>query len=132
MTRRRSGLEAPEQAPDRVAEVLRSLDRHPDAEAVPAFDRDALARDRDLLGLLLAPLAVRATSRCRSCRSSPLRHLLLGDELGLDDLLVRGAALDQLGVGAEPDEASLLEHEDLVGAHDGRDALGDDDGHRVT
>jgi hypothetical protein len=45
----------------------------------------------------------------------------------LDDLLGRSCSLQELVVGAEPDDAAVLEHDDLVGVGDGEDPLGDDD-----
>ena len=63
---------AMEQAPDHVVEVLRPLDRHPDAEAGTGVHRDALACLGDLLVLLLAALAVRPTLRRSRPGSSPL------------------------------------------------------------
>ena len=47
---------AVQQPPDDIAEVLRPLDRHPDAEAGTRVHRDALARLRNLLLLALLPV----------------------------------------------------------------------------
>jgi hypothetical protein len=67
---------------DDVAEVLRALDGHADAEAGAGVDRDALTRRRDLFLLALAALAVRrravparsvgghAASSARNCDST--------------------------------------------------------------
>ena len=70
------GREAVQEPPDRALEVLRLLDRHPDAEAGARVHRDALAGFGDLvLGLLLAAVVAgprrsrRAVRRCRRCRS---------------------------------------------------------------
>src|SRR5215207_124785 len=79
--------------------------------------------------LMPSPWGTRYSSgyptRSRSCH-------LLGDELRLHDLLVRGARVEQVTVRAETHDAALLEHEDLVGAHDGGHTLGDDHRDRVA
>ena len=124
------------EAPGRVLEVLRPLERHarprPTDRRTPpprvssggltgsAPDR----RSRSVRGSGRSRRR-RAASRSGSCR------LLLG-ELRRDDLGVRRAGLEQLVVRAEPDLAAVLDHEDLVGVDDGRDPLGDDHGHRVA
>src|SRR3954454_8177074 len=59
------------------------------------------------------------------------RHLLC-DELGLDDLLVGRARLQEVAVGPEADDAAFLEHEDLVGPDDRRHALRHDHRDRVA
>ena len=48
---------------------------------------------------------------------------LLGGELALGDLEVRGAGAQQLLVGPAADHVPLVEYEDLVGVHDRGDAL---------
>ena len=116
------GSEIREEPAGRAAEVLGVLDRHPDAEAVAGVERPL----EDGLG---SPRRRRALQRAGRARSIVAHAdlLRLRDELGFDDLLVGRTALEQLGVGAEPDLAALFEDEDLVGLHDRRHALGDDD-----
>src|SRR5690625_4257202 len=66
---------------------------------------------------------------CISRISSSVRsYRLLHGDLGVDDLPVGLGALQQLLVGSAADDPALLEHQDLVGAGDGGDALGDDQG----
>ena len=51
---------------------------------------------------------------------------LLGGKLRLCDLQVRRAAVQQLLVRTSAHHVTVVEHDDLVGVHDGRDALGYD------
>src|SRR5690606_4864720 len=48
-------------------------------------------------------------------------------ELGLDDAAIGRAAVEQSVMGAEADDLTVLEDDDLVGMADGGDPLRDDD-----
>src|SRR5262245_19762455 len=69
-------------------------------------------------------------------RASARRELLarVDEELALEvvlavvQLLVAAAAREELGVGAALDDAAALEHQDLVGRADGREAVRDHEG----
>src|SRR5579885_589446 len=59
-------------------------------------------------------------------RSGDRRRLVL--ELGAEELGVQPAPGQELGMPPALDDAAAVEHEDLVGVHDGRQPVGDDDG----
>src|SRR3954471_11966446 len=60
-----------------------------------------------------------------------VHHAAFGDaallgELGAVEVAVEAAGLEQLEVGATLEDPAAVDHEDLVGAADGRQPVGDD------
>ena len=105
-TRARFGAQPAQQPPGRGPEVHRLLGRHAHAAHRPAAaraaGRQAAGRHRGPAG---AAWSAAPSSRPVARRCSPCSCRLLRRELGLDDLLVGGAGVEQLLVGALADDA---------------------------
>src|SRR6185503_15772452 len=72
--------------------------------------------------------AASVRSRLRQLLARVHEALVLEGVLAVVELAVAAAAREQLGVGAALDDAPALEHEDLVGRADGREAVRDHEG----
>ncbi len=115
----RSGAQLAEQAPEGAPEVARLRGRHRGEAHGPAT---GAAR--------AAPRAEAVRRPARGPCPARSRDLLLG-ELREDDLAVGRARGHELRVGADPDDAAVVEHDDPVGVDDRAHPLGDDDDGRL-